>query len=259
MRPESARHRRAPLIELRSSRIPAVWWPSGPAALLQPRGLQLPAHTELHQSGLPGRTPRWEEREDGGHRGSEKHVWKEGWRNPLSPPEDAALWCEIVWSCHLSQASLKKTLKPVMGLTSSSSNSFMSLFIFCFVTHSSPSSFLKLPSLVLVALDPILLPLPRADMVHISPGCRKHFNYSVVHQPSLGVEQCSWPSRDESEIWVFCRRDKGAYLCHYMSGNTNTNRSDEIWIHGEINAKSLEKTQTLPEHAVVIILLESTG
>lgn len=56
----------------------------------------------------------------------------------ISSREDAALWCEIVWSCHLSQASLKATLKPVMGLTSSSSNSFMSLFIFCFVTPSSP-------------------------------------------------------------------------------------------------------------------------
>lgn len=44
-----------------------------------------------------------------------------------------------------------------------------------------------------------------------------------------------------------------------MSGNTNTNRSDEIWIHGEINAKSHEITQSLPEHALVIILLESTG
>lgn len=60
MRPESAGHRRAPLIEPRSSRIPTVRRPSGPAALLQPRGLQLPAHTEPHQSGPSGRTPRWE-------------------------------------------------------------------------------------------------------------------------------------------------------------------------------------------------------
>lgn len=69
MRPESAGHRRAPLIEPRSSRLPTVRWPSGPAAMLQPRGLQLPAHTEPHQSSLSGRTPRWEEGEDGGHKG----------------------------------------------------------------------------------------------------------------------------------------------------------------------------------------------
>lgn len=69
MRPESAGHRRAPLIEPRSSRLPTVRWPSGPAAMLQPSGLQLPAHTEPHQSSLSGRTPRWEEGEDGGHRG----------------------------------------------------------------------------------------------------------------------------------------------------------------------------------------------
>lgn len=58
MRPESAGHRRAPLIEPRSSQLPAVHGPSSPAALRQPRGLQLPAHTEPHQSGLSGRTPR---------------------------------------------------------------------------------------------------------------------------------------------------------------------------------------------------------
>lgn len=61
MRPESAGHRRAPLIEPRSSRLPTVRQPSGPAALLQPRGLQLPTHTEPHQSSLSGRTPRREE------------------------------------------------------------------------------------------------------------------------------------------------------------------------------------------------------
>lgn len=66
MRPESAGHRRAPLIEPRSSRIPTVRWPSGPAALLQPRGLQLPAHTEPHQSSPSGRTPRWEDGGGGG-------------------------------------------------------------------------------------------------------------------------------------------------------------------------------------------------
>lgn len=71
MRPESAGHRRAPLIEPRSSRIPMVRRPSGPAALLQPRGLQLPAHTEPHQSGPSGRTPRWEGGGEGwgGHEG----------------------------------------------------------------------------------------------------------------------------------------------------------------------------------------------
>lgn len=36
MRPESAGHRRAPLIEPRSSRLPTVRQPSGPAALPQP-------------------------------------------------------------------------------------------------------------------------------------------------------------------------------------------------------------------------------
>lgn len=58
MRPESAGHRRVPLIELRSSWLPVVHGPSGPAAMLQPRGLRLPTHTEPHQSSLPGKTPR---------------------------------------------------------------------------------------------------------------------------------------------------------------------------------------------------------
>lgn len=61
MRPESAGHRRAPLIEPRSSRLPTVRRPSGPAALLQPRGLQLPAHTEPLQSGSV-----WKDPETGG-------------------------------------------------------------------------------------------------------------------------------------------------------------------------------------------------
>ncbi len=65
MRPESAGHRRAPLIEPRSSQLPTVHQPSGPAALPQPRGLQLPAHTEPHQSSPSGRTPRQKEGEGG--------------------------------------------------------------------------------------------------------------------------------------------------------------------------------------------------
>lgn len=71
MRPESAGHRRAPLIEPRLSRLPTVRRPSGPAALPQTRGLQLPAHTEPHQRSLPGRTLRWEKGEGVGIREEE--------------------------------------------------------------------------------------------------------------------------------------------------------------------------------------------
>lgn len=77
MRPESAGHWRAPLIELRSSRLPTVRRPSGPAALLQPRGLQLPAHTEPHQSSQARRTLRWEEGVGGGHEGGGECVREE--------------------------------------------------------------------------------------------------------------------------------------------------------------------------------------
>lgn len=53
MRPESVGHRRAPLIESSRSRIPAVHEPSSPAAMQQqPRGLQLPTHTEQLQSSM---------------------------------------------------------------------------------------------------------------------------------------------------------------------------------------------------------------
>lgn len=49
MRPESAGHQRDPPIQARLSQIPTVGWPSGPAGLMQPRGL-MPAHSEPHQS-----------------------------------------------------------------------------------------------------------------------------------------------------------------------------------------------------------------
>lgn len=255
MQPESAGHQRAPLIEKHTRRLPTVCWPSGPAALLQPCGLQLPAHTEPHQRSPFGRTPRREEEQAGGEYEWEEGAWKE---EPLiSSWEDAALWCEIVWSCHLSQASLKATLNPVMGLTSVSFHSFMSLFIFCFVTPPpNPTS----SSLSFLTQTPFLLSFAFTDIFPISPGCSwKHFNNAVVHQSSLCAEQYSWPSWDEIKIQVVCWRDKDAYLSHYVSGNTDTNRSDEVWIHGEIKVKSHEITLILPEHTEVIILLEITG
>lgn len=59
MRPESAGHPRDQTIRSCLSQIPTVGWPSGPAVLMQPRGL-MPAHTEPHQSSSSGRTSKWE-------------------------------------------------------------------------------------------------------------------------------------------------------------------------------------------------------
>lgn len=75
MRPESAGHRRAPLIEPRSSRLPALRRPSGPAALPRPRSLQLPATSKT-----PGReSPEMWGRERRGGRGGRGRVeWSRG-------------------------------------------------------------------------------------------------------------------------------------------------------------------------------------
>lgn len=160
MRPESVGHRRAPAD---SAAIPLN--PNGPARrCCGPRASSCPACSEPHQSGTSGRVlqiGRGGTCENWGCRSqTEKHAWMV--ESLISSWEDAALWCEIVWSCHLSQASLKATLKPVMGLTSLSYHSFMSLFIFCFVTPP-PRLFCSSkahPSVCVTptATDPVLLP-----------------------------------------------------------------------------------------------------
>jgi len=134
----------------------------------------------------------------------EEGAWME--ESLISSREDAALWREIVWSCHLSPASLK----AVMGLTSSSSHSFMSLFIFCFVTPSSSSFLLhslRLFSLFFSLLTPLshshtlglegppdFLPPPLffpffSDILHFSRPRWKHFNYTVFISLVSRVEQ----------------------------------------------------------------------
>lgn len=138
MRPESAGHRRDQTIWSCLSQIPTVSGPSSAHAASWPHACSLAPH----QSSSYGRTSKWEGEGVEGWEESmlEQEMREEGdewaWMEEslISSWEDAALWCEIVWSCHLSQPSLKATLKPVMGLTSLSSHFFMSLFIFCFVT-----------------------------------------------------------------------------------------------------------------------------
>lgn len=112
----------------------------------------------------------------------EEDAWME--ESLISSGEDAALWCKIVWSCHLSQASLKAKLKPVMGLTSLSSHSFMSLFIFCFVTppllHLLLSLWLSSLFLTPVSLMPSDSALTFPPVSSLLPGDIVHFTRNIL-------------------------------------------------------------------------------
>lgn len=166
-----------PLIEPRSSRIPTVRWPSGPAALLQPRGLQLPDHTEPHQSSPSGRTPEM------GAREGERELERE--RESLDGGIPYLLLrgcCSVVRDC--------LELPPVPGIFEGNTKAcdgsdllelpffYVSLhFLLCYIPHlllPFPAlwflSLLLTPSLLpsQSAATPFLLSLSSSDISHFT-------------------------------------------------------------------------------------------